>query len=122
MQELKRDLRSGTLRVKSRYDKETVSAFSYKGQEISVAELILLNRKFPRNALGKIEEYYKRRKPKRMAKRKKVQDKNAHLKTPEYHRRLRSFVPLINTQARESEAHWHAQQAAYEISSNSQNL
>lgn len=54
--ELCREIGQGTLRVKERYDDKMIRSFSYKGQDITVAELALINPVFPNQALDSFEQ------------------------------------------------------------------
>lgn len=54
--ELCREIGQGILRVKERYDDKMIRSFSYKGQDITVAELALINPVFPNQALDSFEQ------------------------------------------------------------------
>ena len=117
--QLCREMGQGRLRVKERYDNNMIRSFSYQGQEITVAELALINPDFPNKTLSDIEqassESVKTVKQKPSGRREEQRQRKAWIGMQRTSFSRKASVQQVNTDAQISEAHWHGKQAAYAI-------
>ena len=122
--ELCREMRYGNLRVKERYDKDMIRSFSYYGQEISVAELALINPSFPNKELSNLEQVLSKDRERRrvwVANKRAIRAQEKLKKMAISAKRMRGYKPYmaqIHPLSNINEAHWHAKQAAFSIENN----
>lgn len=123
--ELCREMGEGRVRVKERYDDKMIRSLMYQGQEISVAELALINPNFMNQALSTFEQTLSE-KPKIFKQRNMSGVEKSNNNEEQRQRKAwvnlqrlgaissrKPYIQQINTDAQVAEALWYGQQAAY---------
>ncbi len=117
--QLCREMGEGRLRVKERYDNKMIRSFSYLGQEITVAELALINLDFPNKTLSDFEQTLsqgvKTFKQKVTRRGEEQRQRKVSIGMQRASIARKPYVAQVNTDAEMAEAHWHGNQAALAI-------
>lgn len=110
-------MRESRLRIKERYDNNMIRSFSYRGQQITVAELALINPNFPNQSLSKLEETLSKSVKTFKLRNSETLDEQRRKKAAIGIQRMLSsrkpYIASIKADARIQEAHWHGKQAAF---------